>query len=115
MSALIFNDPELQKAVSDFEQDGASYMRRVSEVSADISSLEKFLTDSGIRLPASVEVAHAEVITWERGEPDRWRICHRGTTARPLIETPAAVRLRVREYLPKLVSEVARVAKEALS
>lgn len=68
---------------------------RLDAVSADIKSLEAYLAKSGVRLPARVEVPGGGEVSWELGEPDRWRIIYSHDNERlPLIETKAEIRVR---------------------
>lgn len=79
--------------------------RRLDDISADIKGLEEYLQHSALRERVVMGVPSGGNLAWTLVEPDRWRLAFEAMEYRcALIETKAAVRLRVAPLLPEFLN-----------
>ncbi len=114
-----FHDGALRRTLDEVGGTIESFAERLDKLSADIKQLEAYLDRSGVRVRVAVFVdgRNRESVSWERAEPDRWRVTYTEMQADelglacPLIEAPVDVRLRCRRILPDLLRAVAEAAR----
>jgi hypothetical protein len=119
---LTFNSFALQEAYREVSDTIERFPENLNCVSEDVKKLEKYLEQSGVRVPVQHEIGTScrESLRWDEA-PDsdrRWRIMYYSvaddvlgwgipeTTYKPLIETPAPIRLRAYPHLPDLLRAV---------
>lgn len=100
-----FNDPDLSAALTQFPAD---FAKRLQYASDDAKTLEKWLQECKVCIDAAVDApaglslhwmkwgkSWRIVANWNRGGEDIWR---------PLIETPALIRVAAHQHLAHLVN-----------
>lgn len=91
------------------------FQARLNDVSDDIRALEKYLTETGFRVPVETRWNGGDGIAWT-DHASTWRLCYVSEDndghiyLRPLIETPAADRLRAAEAMPDFLEFLAGAA-----
>ena len=109
-------DPELRQAAAKALPAIEAHAAELDAVSSDLKKIESYLQQSDVRLEVSVPVRDAggESIGWLKGE-GTWRIRYLGGPNsgifRPLLEMPAAVRIRAQKALPALVLAIAEAVQ----
>lgn len=127
-----FNDAALRKAASEAAPRLLNLTQNLDQISEDIKRLEAWLSEHGLCIEVSIEVDGRRWVSeggsesaneknhlrWQKHD-GRWRLvyCSRYTChymseppvyeTRPLIETPAEVRIKVRKHLPSFLQKVA--------
>jgi len=108
--------PQWQEALERVSPHLNRFQNDLNAISEDIRSLEKYLTESGFRIRVSVTAGFNEGISWSEVGKNSWRICYyesdeQHLSERPLIETPASVRWQMADQMPRLLDEIAQVAR----
>jgi hypothetical protein len=122
-----FDDPLLKEALEESAPAIENFVTKIDKLSNDIKMLEAYLERSAVRVVTTVrfpapQEAIDEYLSWDKGEPDRWRIVYHRPIHNPgefmadehrtvLIEASLDVRVRSRKVLPMLLRAVADVAR----
>jgi len=134
-----FNNPELEKAVTDSSKPFDSYLNSLDKISQDIKALESFIISKGINKDFAgyileINPKKSENIEWSLDESSgKHRLnyaiykrfpasadennCHVPGYEElekkiPLIEAPSNIRLKAAEYLPRFVKSFAKRVEE---
>lgn len=84
-------------------------------IGVEIKEVEAALEAAGLREEIEVPIGDGENLVWARGNGRRWRLMYDDPDHdcfRPLIETPQAVRARMRDPLREFVAAVRRRVTE---
>lgn len=127
-----FNDAALCDAALKAAPGLLNFTANLDRISEDIKRLEAWFAEHGLCIEISMKLGDANWVRsdgsifatekrrlkWEKNE-NRWRLMYEaryihsydsdynGYSSKPLIETPAETRIRVREYLPAFLRVVA--------
>lgn len=110
-----------QSALDEVAPPLEDYQSWLTAMSDDIRALEKYLVESGFRIPTMVPVGNGNArLGWiELG--NGWRISYltvipgkANYTGQPLIETPVTTRSTAAAAVPVLLREIAKVARVKL-